>query len=197
MKIVCVDVRDDDDDVAAAAVDRGAALARGSRLLLFDRAAVVGARLNQRERQAREDAWLDDAAAWLLRDPGSANDGPPSRPAGGPLDLGTAVVSTHADPLTLQRTDRVVEMVGGLLVMAVPDADGIDAIDNAHLWLVGGGAFSITQHGPRAVVVVGDRVVVVSIEGSAATLVAHAFDGSSSEHNLALQVSSRLSVRSA
>ena len=206
MKIVCVDVKEANDDVAAAAVVRGAALAVGAdRLLLFGHAAVVGGRIDKREREAREGAWLDDAAAWLLRDPipGEAPEAPPARPIGGPLDKAVAVVPARVEGLTLPRADRVVEMVGTLLVMVVPDGEAIDVVDNANLWLVGGGAsFSIAQHGPsaatqRAVVVVGDRVVVLSIFGGEASLQAHAADGSVTDHAIGLQVSSRMSVRSA
>ena len=200
MKLVCVDVRGSDDDVAAAAVAHGVALAAGAdRLLLFGHAAVVGSRLGKREREAREGAWLDDAAAWLLRDTTgvTGDEIPPLRPKGGALDKAVAVVSARADGVTLQRSDRVVEMAGVLLVMAVPDGDGIDAVDNANLWLVGGGEFSIAQHGTKAVVVVGDRVVVVSVLGGEATLRAHTFDGVVSEHSIGLQVSTRMSVRSA
>jgi hypothetical protein len=200
VKIVCVDVRGSDDDVAAAAVAKGTALAAGAdRLLLFGHAAVIGARVDRLERDAREGAWLDDAASWLLRDPsvGDGDDAPPVRPVGGPLDKAMAIVNAKVEGVTLPRSDRVVEMAGTLLVMVVPDGDSIDAVDNANLWLVGGGAFSIAQHGARAVVVVGDRVVVVSVLGVEATVQAHAFDGSVSEHTIGLQTSSRMSVRSA
>ncbi|MDP2344633.1 MAG: hypothetical protein Q8O67_27030 [Deltaproteobacteria bacterium] len=201
MKIVCVDVRGSDDDVAAAAVARGSALAVGAdRLLLFGHAALIGARVDQRERDAREGAWLDDAASWLLRDQaplGEREEKPPVRPVGGPLDKAMAIVPARVEGITLPRSDRVVEMAGTLLVMVVPDGESIDAVDNANLWLVGGGAFSIAQHGPRAVVVVGDRIVVVSILAGEATVHAHAFDGSVSEHSIGLQMSSRMSVRSA
>lgn len=201
MKIVTVDVSGTDDEVAARAVAKGVAEAKDAdRLLLFGHAAVVAARIGERERDEREGAWLDAAAAWLLEQ--NASTSPPPRPAAQPLAKATAVVSARADALALPRSDRVVEMAGTLLVMAVPSGDAVDAVDNAHLWLVGGAAFGVAQQsgssgGPRAVVTVGDRVVVVEVKGGEAGVVEFTFDGARVDHAIGLQVSSRMSVRSA
>ncbi len=200
MKIVTVDVVGADDDVAAAAVQQGIALAKDAdRLLLFGHAAVIGARLYEQDREDREGAWLEQAAAWLLSDdpPNSEKGlrGPPPRPAAGPLTRAFAVMSARADAVMLARSDRVVEMAGSLLVMAVPAGDHVDAVDNANLWLVGGAVFSVAQHGTRAVVTLGDRVVVTTVFGGEASIVAHGFDGTKAEHAFGLQVSNRMSVR--
>lgn len=196
MKIVTVDVVGADDDVAAAAVRQGIALAEGAdRLFLFGHAAVVAARIDLKDREDREGAWLDEAAAWLLSDDPSLG-APPKRPAHGPLTRAVAVVPARADVLALTRSDRVLEMAGSLLVMAVPAGDNIDAVDNAHLWLVGGAPFSVAHHGTRAVVTLGDRVVVASVLGGEAAVVAHGFDGTTTtQHAFGLQVSNRMSVR--
>jgi hypothetical protein len=194
VKIVTVDVSGADDAIAAAAVHKAVSLAGDAdRLLLFGHAAIVAARIDQQEREEREGAWLDEAAAWLLKDEGKRE--PPPRPAPKPLMKATAVVPARAEALALPRSDRVLEMVGALLVMAVPSGDDVDAVDNAHLWLVGGAPFGVAQHGTRAVVTLGDRVVVVSVLGGEAGVVAHAFDGTTTEQALGLQVSSRMSVR--
>ena len=71
------------------------------------------------------------------------------------------------------------------------------AVDNAHLWLVGGAPFALAQHGPRCVVTVGDRVVVVEVKGGECGVVSYDFDGVRSDHAIGLQVSSRMSVRGA
>lgn len=194
MKIVAVDVGGKDDGAAEAAVARAVALAGDAdRLLLFGHAAVVAGRMDQQEREGREGAWLDNAAAWLLNDEVSV--GPPARPAPKPLMKATAVVAARAEALLLPRSERVLEMAGSLLVMAVPTAADIDAIDNAHLWLVGGDTFSVNHQGSRAVVTVGDRVVVITLVGGDAAIVDHGVDGSVHEQSIGLQVSNRMSVR--
>ena len=198
MKIVGVGVRTADDELDEAAIAQATALvADGDHLMLFGHAAVVGGLLHRAQRDVCEGVWLDDAGAWWLREHPHGDEGsPPLRPRGGPLASAVAVVPSWVDGLLLQRAERVIDMAGTLLVMMVPNSESIDAIDDANLWLVGGWPFSIVQHGSRAIVVVGDHVVVVSFSGNAARVQAHAFDKTMSEQVINLQTGSCISVQS-
>ena len=200
MKIVTVDVLATDDEVAKAAVRKGVEEAKDAdRLLLFGHAALVASRMGEEEREEREGAWLDAAAAWLLSSESSSSSmEPPPRPAVQPLARATAVVSSRSEGVSLPRADRHLEMAGALLVMAVVDNAAIDSVDNAHLWLVGGGAFDVAVHtGGRAIVAVGDRVVVVEVKGGECAVVAHDFAGNVTAKTFGLQVSTKMSVRGA
>jgi hypothetical protein len=71
--------------------------------------------------------------------------------------------------------ERFVELVGGLLVMAVASEHLIDDVDNAHLWLVGGRPFGVDtgqgRAGGRAVVGVGGvGVLAVVVDGQEAVI---------------------------
>jgi hypothetical protein len=174
VRLLCIDVGDADDAAASQAVTRAVAMAsEWDRLLCFGKAAVVAGRLERQERAERDGVWLDLAAQWLL-----ANDpigGPPTRPATGPLARRAAAIGRSGlDAGLLPVSERLVELVGTLLVMAVPSPKHIDDVDNAHLWLVGGtaddAALSRSKAGGRAVVGVGGSVVGAVVEGSDVTI---------------------------
>jgi hypothetical protein len=195
VRFVAVDSANDVD--AARAVDDALARAEGAdRLLFFGAAAHFAARRARAERDAREGQWLGAAAAWLLDD--DAPPAAPARPAEAPLKKATAVVPLRTDLVGMARADHVLELAGGLIVMAVPDEGAIDAVDNAHLWLVGGGAtFRIDHKGSRAVVTVGAGVVVVDVMAGDVTVAVVDADGRVEEHVVGLQVTNKMSVRGA
>jgi hypothetical protein len=201
-RFLCVDVGDADDALAAQVVTRAIAMASSwDRLLCFGRAAVVAARLERQERAERDGVWLDVSANWLLAsDPVGL---PPSRPAPGPLaEKALAIGRTGLDAGALPVSERLVELVGILLIMAVPTAAHIDDVDNAHLWLVGGAPVSVDtargRAGGRAVVGVGGGIVGVAVVGAEATITPWTLHGEAgAPQTVPLGGASRMSVRSA
>lgn len=199
---LCVDVGDADDALAAKAVTRAIAMSSSwDRLLCFGRAAVVAARLERQERAERDGVWLEVSANWLLA-PDAATP-PPARPAPGPLALkATAIGRPGLDAGALPVSERLVELIGTLLVMAVPMAKHIDDVDNAHLWLVGGAPFAVDtgqgRVGGRAVVGVAGHIVGVAVTGAEATVSSWTLTGEPGQGStVPLGGASRLSVRSA
>lgn len=201
-RFLCVDVGDADEALAVQAVTRAIAMSSSwDRLLCFGRAAVVAARLERQERAERDGVWLEVSANWLLSADASA--APPSRPAPGPLALkAMAIGRPGLDAGALPVSERFVELVGTLLVMAVPTAKHIDDVDNAHLWLVGGAPFSVDtgqgRVGGRAVVGVGGGIVGVAVVGGEATITPWTLAGEAgATTTVPLGGASRLSIRSA
>ena len=173
VRLLCIDVGDVDDNLAVSAVTRAVAMASSwDRLLCFGNAAVMAARLDKQEREEREGVWLDVAARWLLTDTGTTT--APERPQPGPLQARALVVGRPGlDVGGLQVTERHLEIEGVMLMMAVPTKAGIDAVDNAHLWLVGGQPFEIdrpsTSQG-RAVIGLGGGIVGVTLDKNEARI---------------------------
>lgn len=168
VRLLCIDVGDVDDSLAVSAVTRAVAMASSwDRLLCFGRAAVMAARLDKQERDEREGVWLDVAARWLLANT-AVTATAPERPQPGPLQARALVVGKPGLEVGgLQVTERHLEIEGVMLMMAVPTKAGIDAVDNAHLWLVGGQPFEIdrpaTSQG-RVVVGLGGSIVGVTLD---------------------------------
>jgi hypothetical protein len=199
MRFVCVDLPGTaDDDAVVAAVERARGLAADDgRILLFAQAARLASRRHREARAQREGAWLDAAAEWLLDDGGAA--GPPQRPQADVFDeRAVAVVTSRTEALSLPATDRFLELVDGLLVMAVPHDASVDAVDNAHLWLIGGAAFAVeSRPGGRALVRVGGAIVVAEVGRGEAVLTAHALGGDDAPatHVVSLVPSAKMAVR--
>jgi hypothetical protein len=197
MRLVCVDLPSTDDDVVAAAVDRARGLAaHDGRILLFAHAARLSSRRHREARTQREGAWLAASADWLLDD-GDVG-APPVRPVADLFDeRAVAVVTSRTEALSLPATDRFLELVEGLLVMAVPGEEGVDAVDNAHLWLIGGASFAVeSRPGGRGLVRVGGRIVVVEIGRGEALVHAYPLAGGEAvTHVVALVPSAKMAVR--
>ena len=174
IRVLCIDVGGVDDSVAVSAVTRAVAMsASWDRLLCFGNAAVVAARLDKQEREEREGIWLDVAARWLLADKPAAQ--PPLRPQPGPLQARALVVGKLGLEVGgLQITERHLEIEGALLMMAVPNPASVDAVDNAHLWLVGGQAFAIERPSSssqgRVVVSLGGAIVGITLDRNEARI---------------------------
>ena len=181
VRLLCIDVGNVDDNLAVSAVTRAVAMALSwDRLLCFGRAAVVAARLDKQEREEREGVWLDVAARWLLADK-AATARVPERPQPGPLQARALVVGRPGlDVGGLQVTERHLEIEGVMLVMAVPTKAGIDAVDNAHLWLVGGQPF-VVERPPaaqgRVVVGLGGSIVGIILDKNEARIERWALGG--------------------
>ena len=207
-RFLCIDVGDADDAVAASAVTRAVALSgHWGRLLCFGRAASVAAQLDRQERLEREDMWLDHAATWLLADDnretgrrGSDREqAPPARPQPGPIQSAAVAIGRSGhDVGALSVVENVVEIVGNLLVMVVAHPDAIDAVDNAHFWVVGGAPWEVKSvPGGRAICQVGGRIVGVTVERQEATIEAWPLkDGTSTVEKVSLVPPPKLSVRS-
>ncbi len=166
-RAICLDVGDASDALAQSALTRAIALSASSdRLLCFGRAAALAGNLDRQERAEREGIWLESAAQWLLASDAAAS--PPQRPQPGPLQAqAVAVTRVGTDSGQLQTTDRLVELVGAFLIMAVPNASAVDAPDNAHVWLVGGEDFDVKDDGSgRVRVGVKGSIVDVEVSGS-------------------------------
>lgn len=201
IRVLCIDVGDVDEATAASAVTRAVAMSSSyDRLLCFGRAAVVAARLDKQERDEREGMWLDVAARWVLADGAAAAKQPPQRPQPGPLQSRALVVGKPGlDIGGLSTTERHLEIEGVLLMMAVPDRKAIDAVDNAHLWLIGGAPFAIDRPASsqgRVVVAVGASIVGVTLEKNEARIERRALGGGDVETSVALLGgSSKMSVQ--
>jgi hypothetical protein len=202
-RFLCIDVGDADEALSAQAVTRAIAMSSSwDRLVCFGRAAVVAARLERQERAERDGMWLEVSAQWLLAT--DATTGSPARPAPGPLALkATAIGRPGLDAGALPVAERLIDLVGTLLVMAVPSAKYIDDVDNAHLWLVGGAPSPHVDDGQgriggRAVVGVGGGIVGVAIVGHEATVTSWTLTGEAgASSTVRLGGASRMSVRSA
>jgi hypothetical protein len=200
-RAICLDVGDESDAVATSALTRAVALSSSKdKLLCFGRAAALAGRLDRQERAEREGIWLESAAQWLLAADAVAD--PPQRPQPGPLQaLAVGVTRAGADTGHLQATDRLVELAGSLLIMAVPSGAGVDAPDNAHVWLVGGEPFGVsvedsTESG-RVRVGVKGSIVDIDVSGNELQLRVLSLQGALvSELRLRLG-KSKMSVRSA
>ncbi len=169
VRLLCIDVGTADDALAASAVTRAVAMASSlDRLLCFGASAVIAARLDKQERAEREGVWLDVAASWMLS-PGALSS-PPQRPQPGPLQSRALVVGKAGlDVGGLQVTQRHVEMYLALLLMAVPSRADIVAVDNAHVWLVGGQPFAVERPASsngRCIVSVGGAIVGITLDKS-------------------------------
>jgi hypothetical protein len=199
VRFVCVDLAADaSDDTVAASVERARTWAADAgRVLLFSRAASVASRLHRAAGAAREGVWLDAAAHWLLSDDPSTTPAP-ARPRADVFDeRAVAVTSSRSEPLALPCTDRFLELVDGLLVMAVPDDAGVDVVDNAHLWLVGGAPCAVEQRaGGRAIARVGGCVAVIDVLHGEARVAFHPVDqGGVQETTVSLVPSAKMAVR--
>jgi hypothetical protein len=201
-RLLCIDVGDADTAAASQAVTRAVAMAsEWDRLLCFGKAAVVAGGLERQERAERDGVWLDVAAHWLLANEPTSK--PPDRPATGPLAQKAAAIGRSGlDAGLLPVSERLVELVGTLLVMAVPSLKHIDDVDNAHLWLVGGvvddAARARSKAGGRAVVGVSGAIVGAVIVGSDVTISRWSLQGVLHEtHTIALGGANKFSVRSA
>ncbi len=202
VRLLCVDVGDADVSTASHAVTRAIAMSsEWTRLLCFGKAAAIAGRLERQERAERDGLWLDLSATWLLAN--DAHGAPPARPAAGPLALkATAIGRAGLDAGSLPVSERLVELVGALLVMAVPSPAHIDDVDNAHLWLVGGpavdGALTRSKAGGRAVVAVGGAIVGAAVHGTDVTISRFNLHGVALEsQTMSLGGANKLSVRSA
>ena len=189
IRVLCIDVGAVDDSLAVSAVTRAVAMsASWDRLLCFGRAAVVAARLDKQEREEREGVWLDVAARWVLADKPVA--GVPMRPQPGPLQARALVVGKPGLEVGgLQVTERHLEIEGVLLMMAVPARANVDAVDNAHLWLVGGQPFEIERPQSsqgRVVVSLGGAVVGVTLDKNEARIERWGLAGGAAEVTTAL-----------
>jgi len=198
VRLLCVDVGDADDALAASAVTRAVALsASHDRLLCFGRAAVLAARLDKQEREEREGVWLETSAAWLLNEDRPID--PPSRPQPGPLQArATAIAKPGFDAAGLAVNERLVELAGAFLVMAVPNAQAIDAVDNAHLWLVGASPFRVdTEQRPgRAVISLGGCIASIIVDGGEVKVAPLSLQGADlPKHAFSIGERSRMSVR--
>jgi hypothetical protein len=198
MRFVCVDLDDYDDDVVESAVARARGLAADAgRILLFGKAARLASRRHREAREAREGAWLDAAAQWLADDDPVLVE-PPTRPVADVFDeRAIAVLPSRTEVLSLPVTDRVLELVDGLIVMGVAGDHIVDAVDNAHLWLMGGGPFSVEPRaGGRALVRVGGRIVVVNIANGEALVSGHPPSGGPAvTHVVSLATTTKFAVR--
>ncbi len=127
-------------------------------ILLFGGVAEAAALEAGADRQRRDEGFLDAAAEWLL----SKSDAPPpARPAPASWLERVRVISER--PATcfgpLPATDRDIEMVDKLLLMAVPRRDLLDedALVNAAVWIAGGGGdAALEDRQGRAVLSPGD-----------------------------------------
>jgi hypothetical protein len=198
VRFVCVDLAGLDDDVVVGAVARARELAADAgRILLFGAAARLASRRHREAREAREGAWLDAAAEWLVHDDAALVDAPP-RPVADVFDeRAVAVMPSRGEALSLPVTDRFLELVDGLVVMGVAGDHGVDAVDNAHLWLIGGGAFSVEPRGGgRALVRVGGKVVVVNVANGEALVAAYPPGGGAAmTHVVSLTATTKFAVR--
>jgi len=202
LRILCVDVGDASAAVSASAVTRAVAMASSwDRLLCFGRAATVAGMLTKQERAEREGVWLDVAASWLLATDSVVD--PPSRPRPGPLESNAMAIGTPGlEAGGLAVSERLVELAGTWLVMAVPGKSAIDAVDNAHVWLVGGAPFAVdTEPGKangRAVIAVGGSITGVVVDGGEVRITSWDLGGTVvHQSTAAIGGSNRLSVRSA
>ncbi len=199
VRLLCIDVGNADDALAASAVTRAVAMASSwDRLLCFGASAVMAARLDKQERAEREGVWLDVAAKWMLA-PGAAS-APPQRPQPGPLQARALVVGKPGlDVGGLQVSQRHVEMYLTLLLMAVPSRADIVAVDNAHVWLVGGQPFAVERPASssgRCIVDVGAAIVGITLDKSDVSIEHWDFAGTLlSTTTVALGGSNRMSVQ--
>ncbi len=202
LRLLCIDVAAATDSAAASAVTRAVAMASSwDRLLCFGRAAGVAATLNKQEWAEREGVWLEVAARWLLAP--DREGVAPGRPGPGPLEsravaIGTPVLEAGGLPVS----ERLVELAGPLLVMAVPVRAGVDVVDNAHLWIVGGTPFAIDTEqgkaGGRAVVSVGGAITGFVVDNGEARISCWNLGGTLlHEQTVTLGGSNKMSVRGA
>jgi hypothetical protein len=198
VRFVCVDLVGFDDHVVGVAIARARELAADAgRILLFGAAARLASRRHRQAREVREGAWLDATAQWLVHDDATLVDAP-ARPVADVFDeRAVAVLPARGEALSLPVTDRFLELVDGLVVMGVAGDHAVDAVDNAHLWLIGGGAFSVEPRGGgRALVRVGGKVVVVNVEGGEALVAAYPPEGGAAvTHVVALVSTTKFAVR--
>ncbi|MBI1949067.1 MAG: hypothetical protein HYS27_25490 [Deltaproteobacteria bacterium] len=155
MRIVAVDARTIGDEARRVVA---LALAQApQRLILFGATGEIAAAQVTRELAQRDERYLDVAARWLLE---RGQGAPPTR-AGIEvplLEIGQAVRDDQRCA-PLPSSDRVIELVGSQLCMAVPDRARVapEEWDNAALWLAGGeAAAGLHDERGRPVVVPGD-----------------------------------------
>ncbi len=189
-----------------ARTERAIAVALGSapdRLLLFGEAAAVAARAAARDVARRDERFLDAAAAWLLDAPASGDvDGVPSR-ARLPVPLVEIAVAVGAEHPPLSSTPRALEMLGARLCMAVPDGASLDPdeIDNAALWICGGGGpFRVESVKGRTILSPGDvgaegYVALVDTAGGELRITRVDLDGNAFEAGAAAPAGPRLQVQ--
>lgn len=127
-------------------------------ILLFGGAAAAAATEAGADRQRRDESFLDAAAGWLLGGHGSPA---PPRPAPASWLALARVVSAEAPAsfAPLPVTDRNIEIVDTLLVMAVPLRETLDdeALLNATVWIAGGAVEPLLEdRGGRVVLLPGD-----------------------------------------
>lgn len=127
-------------------------------ILLFGGAADAAAAQAAVDRQRRDESFLDTAAVWLLEGNGAP---PPTRAAPSAWLRRVRVVSdappARFAPLVV--TERHIEIVDTLLLMAVPSREtiGEDALVNASVWIAGALAAPVLEpRETRAVLSPGD-----------------------------------------
>lgn len=172
-------------------------------ILLFGGAALAAATEAGADRQRRDEGFLDAAAGWLLGGNGSPA---PLRPEPAAwLDLARVVSAgapTAFAPLPV--TDRNIEIVDTLLVMAIPSLEPLDdeALLNATVWIAGGAAEPLLEdRGGRVVLLPGDftqgagRLEVELVKGRLQACIVTSEGREEARLELALSARTKMSVR--
>ena len=139
-RLCALDATEADDALREGAIDEQIAALEGEafdRILLFGEVAMRAGGMARRVTRGADEAYLDDAAAWLLS--GGRGRPPPRPPRSGVWNQAVAV-TTESIPPPLIATDRALEVAGGVLLMAVPRKTALDRedLDNARIWICGG-----------------------------------------------------------
>lgn len=180
MLLLAVDAGVPAPDLRAVLLEHHSRL-RADRVLLFGEAArQVSADLLV-ERSSADERFLDEAARYVLHS-GEA------LPARAPDDAlaSLCIAVAHGDAqgyAPLMTTERAMEMAGRLIVMALPEVAALDEedLDNAAVWIAGGGGRRLEERDRRPVLVPGDFAttgVVLAVELASSRVVARALDRS-------------------
>ncbi len=170
-------LRDDEIDAQIVALEKE----EYDRVLLFGEVALRASSMARRVTRGADEAYLDDAAKWLLA---GGRGRPPPRPPRSSVWEKAVAVTTETIPPPMIATDRALEVAGGQLLMAVPRKSSLDRedLDNARIWICGGEDLPMLEDrgghpviAPGALGRGGGRLV---LEVSAGKVTARTFDAS-------------------
>lgn len=139
-RLCALDATDVDDALFESAIDAQIMALEDEafdRVLLFGEVAIRAGGMIRRVTRGADEAYLDDAAAWLLA---GGRGRPPPRPPRNEVWKKTVAVTVESIPPPVIATDRALEVAGGQLLMAVPRKSSLERedLDNARIWICGG-----------------------------------------------------------